>query len=169
VLVTHAARTSDFTRLEEMGVKLPHNLMVLDTAAFERSLFSAGFRANMPDPRTGQPRLPGSLLPLDSLLKSFPVLLPPIVLQNSGNDSFMILWALQMMLEGIEGTPSPTLQKPQKLLPNTTGVRSDFMRRTISSPASYDLANEFGRIRLGVPDGVPGGGTAPRRHSRLVG
>ena len=55
-------------------------------------------------------RARGTTLSLENLLKSFPVQFPPdgMIMHNSGNDAFWCLWALQMMMEGVEGTKVPT-------------------------------------------------------------
>jgi len=78
----------------------------VDTSAFERSLFSAGHRHVMTDPKTNKPRMPGSTLSLENLVRSLHVDLP-CQLHNSGNDAFMCLFALQKLLDP-ENTQPPT-------------------------------------------------------------
>ncbi|KIK42484.1 hypothetical protein CY34DRAFT_142297 [Suillus luteus UH-Slu-Lm8-n1] len=49
VLVGHGV-SSDIQRLEETKIKIPHNVLIIDTASFERALFNAGERGTMHDP-----------------------------------------------------------------------------------------------------------------------
>lgn len=90
--------------------ELPHNILLIDTAVFERSLFSAGLRHLMPDPKTNKPRAPGSTLSLENLLRSLPAEIP-CQLHNSGNDALMCLFALQKLLDP-ENTKVPTKVRP---------------------------------------------------------
>ncbi|KAJ3568549.1 hypothetical protein NP233_g5640 [Leucocoprinus birnbaumii] len=64
---THA----QLARLEEMKIKLPHNVLTIDIANFERSLYATGVRGVIPDPKTERPRTPSSTLTLESLLRTF--------------------------------------------------------------------------------------------------
>ncbi|KAF9458856.1 hypothetical protein BDZ94DRAFT_1200459, partial [Collybia nuda] len=117
VLVGHGV-SGDLARLEEMGIKLPHNVLILDTAAYERALYSSGFRGIMSDPKApSKPRAHGTTLSLENLLRSLttpmpegtggggggnspvPMPLPNVALHNAGNDAFMCLFALQALLE----------------------------------------------------------------------
>jgi hypothetical protein len=140
VLVAHGI-SGDLTRMEEMKIKLPHNMLILDTATFERALFAGGHRATMIDPHTSTPGNPkprgqGSTLSLENLLRSlaspsdphshnpalqtqvlvpgqFPqpgAMVPGVVMHNSGNDAFMCLYALQLLLQP-DGTQAPVIQK----------------------------------------------------------
>ncbi|RDB24462.1 hypothetical protein Hypma_008383 [Hypsizygus marmoreus] len=149
VLVAHGIG-GDLARLDEMKIKLPHNVLILDTAAYERMLHSTGHRGLMSDPKTGKPRVPGSTISLENMLRSFasshvgtesPVpphtpttpltgtpntnlntnthahmihthLLPNVRTHNAGNDAFLCLFALQMLLEPA-GTKVP-LPVPRK-------------------------------------------------------
>ncbi|KAJ7119446.1 hypothetical protein C8R44DRAFT_624772 [Mycena epipterygia] len=138
VLVAHGI-SGDLSRMEEMKIKLPHNMLILDTATFERALFAGGHRAAMIDPHTStpgnpKPRSHGSMLSLDNLLRSLPspsesqpanpilqtqvivpgqfpqsgAMVPGVVMHNSGNDAFMCLYALQLLLEPV-GTQAPVI------------------------------------------------------------
>ncbi|KAG6864937.1 hypothetical protein C0991_006208 [Blastosporella zonata] len=127
VLVAHGI-SGDLSRLEEMKIKLPHNMLIVDTATFERVLHSSGLRGIMIDPRTNAPRVPGSTLSLENLLRSFtthpipasptgsvppvvsPVVLPNVMMHNAGNDALMALFALQMLLDPT-GTQAPAVKR----------------------------------------------------------
>ncbi|KAF5384785.1 hypothetical protein D9615_000887 [Tricholomella constricta] len=124
VLVAHGA-SGDLSRLEEMGIKLPHNMLVIDTAIYERVLHSSGLRGIMIDPRTNSTRIPGSSLSLENMLRSFtinpisadtspaltvPLVIPNVKMHNAGNDAFMCLFALQMLLDPA-GTKVPSIKK----------------------------------------------------------
>ncbi|KAF7784948.1 hypothetical protein Agabi119p4_1113 [Agaricus bisporus var. burnettii] len=151
-------------RLEEMKIKIPHNVLMIDIANFEKSLYTIGERGVMIDPKTEKPRSQGSTLSLDSLLRSFqqpsnrpqqqqrpnlksnpksnnssssgssplssphaplqtsngvnstnpgshlpfplqPVVIPQCTLANAGNEAFMALFALQMLLDPVSTRP----------------------------------------------------------------
>ncbi|TEB32449.1 hypothetical protein FA13DRAFT_254808 [Coprinellus micaceus] len=55
VLVAHGMQGM-LARLEEMKIKLPSNVVLLDTAVLERALYSSGMRPTMMDPKTEKPR-----------------------------------------------------------------------------------------------------------------
>jgi hypothetical protein len=93
--------------LTNTSEELPHNVLVIDTSAFERSLFSAGHRGTMVDAKTNKPRTPGSTLALETLLRSLAISTIPCQLHNSGNDAFMCLFALQKLLDP-DNTQLPT-------------------------------------------------------------
>ncbi|KAF8147816.1 hypothetical protein K438DRAFT_1989504 [Mycena galopus ATCC 62051] len=128
--IIQAVISGDLARMEEMKIKLPHSMFILDTATFERALFAGGHRATMIDPHTSTPGNPkprgqGSTLSLENLLRSlaspsdphshnpalqtqvlvpgqFPqpgAMVPGVVMHNSGNDAFMCLYALQLLLQ----------------------------------------------------------------------
>ncbi|KIY42997.1 hypothetical protein FISHEDRAFT_54397 [Fistulina hepatica ATCC 64428] len=121
VLVVYggSSGSSDLARLDEMKIKLPHNLLIVDVAAYERRLFDDGRRGSMVNPRTNTARQPHSTLSLQNLLLTFtmfPVfgntltlepakrqllstLLASCAFHNSGNDAFMTLFALQVLFE----------------------------------------------------------------------
>ncbi|EMD42261.1 hypothetical protein CERSUDRAFT_110792 [Gelatoporia subvermispora B] len=96
VLVAHGI-SGDLKRLEEMKIKIPHNVLTIDTALYEKKLFSIGQRGAMQDP-SGRPRDPNTLLSLSNLLKSLGVDIQ-CALHNSGNDAMMVLLALQLLLD----------------------------------------------------------------------
>ncbi|KAI0090662.1 hypothetical protein BDY19DRAFT_936573 [Irpex rosettiformis] len=126
VLVGHGI-SSDIKRMEEMRIKIPHNVLIIDIALFERHLFAAGHRGPMSDP-TGKPRAQGTALSLPSLLQSLGLdVQPPLILNNSGNDAFLILLAFQLLL-------SPDDTK----IPNLRGrsVQQTVMRNVSRSPVS---------------------------------
>ncbi|KDR85929.1 hypothetical protein GALMADRAFT_109453 [Galerina marginata CBS 339.88] len=129
VLVAHNIH-GDLARLEEMKIKLPQNMLVIDTMIYERSLYSNGLRGVMQDPKSDKPRVAGSSLSFENLLYSLtlpssplgtpssasrqpspqpPVVLPKCTLHNAGNDSFMCLFALQKLL--VPKTATPTIAK----------------------------------------------------------
>jgi hypothetical protein len=82
---------------------IPSNVLVVDTTTFERQLFLAGRRPELAqlDPyNPQQPRQPGSTLSLTNLLRTFGI--EPertCKMHNAGNDAFMALTALQLLLE----------------------------------------------------------------------
>jgi hypothetical protein len=145
--------SGDLSRLEEMKIsqahsfifptlllilppaEIPHNVLVIDTASYERALYSAGLRGIMLDPKTNKARIHGSTLSLDNMLRSFttspltspppsstttpdssaptppaPIVLPNVTMHNSGNDAFMCLFGLQMLLDSAH-TQAPTVKK----------------------------------------------------------
>ncbi|TBU62524.1 hypothetical protein BD310DRAFT_918589 [Dichomitus squalens] len=104
VLVTHGT-TGDLRRLEEMKIKLPHNLLVLDTMAFERQLYAAGLRGAMQE-AFGRPRDQGSSLSLNAMLQSLGVDIHR-VLHNAGNAAFMTLLGLQLLFDPDTKVPTP--------------------------------------------------------------
>lgn len=139
VLVGHGIH-GDLRRLEEMKIRIPHNVLVIDTGGYERALYKSGRRGTMVDPRTNKSRLPGSTLSLENLLRSFntsdgsenkqrspsPIQLPNCILHNAGNDSLMCLFALQMLLDPV-GTQVPV---PRMI----KGLRAGFTPSTIGTP-----------------------------------
>lgn len=50
--------------------ELPHNVLVIDMATFERSLYAAGARGIIPESKTERPRTPSCTLNLEGLLRS---------------------------------------------------------------------------------------------------
>ncbi|GLB43768.1 hypothetical protein LshimejAT787_1402800 [Lyophyllum shimeji] len=199
ILVAHGAN-GDLIRLEEMKIKLPHNMLIVDTAVYERVLHSTGLRGIMVDPRTNNPRVAGTTLSLEFMLRSFitnplpgspalsptssatsaspvpalPLVLPNVKMHNAGNDAFMCLWALQMLLDPA-GTKAPTIKKgltgrpgvgggrmspapgPAILLPRPHSLAlsspmaeyvasSGLAMAALSSAGGYDLSAEFGQM-----------------------
>jgi len=119
VLVTHSA-TEDLRRFDEMKIKLPHNLLVVDVTIYESCLFKAGLRGAMLDAKTGSPRQPSSLLSLRSILHSLHVPLD-FALHNSGNDAFACLLVFQMLVDPKNTqAPPPRVQRPNTLTRSIT-------------------------------------------------
>jgi len=161
VLVIHG-NGDNIARLEEMKIKFPANMLILDAATFERSLFKAGYRGSMLDPKTGAPRLTSSSLSLENLVRSFGIRqLDGAPAHNSGNDAFKCLFSLQMMLEGVEGTAVPPLKIKRRVLnrgvtmpnidtgsfpPSSSPFNIPAARRKSSSP--HALATEFGQMSM---------------------
>ncbi|EFI28743.1 hypothetical protein CC1G_13769 [Coprinopsis cinerea okayama7 len=83
VLVGHGLQPH-LARLEDMKIRLPANLLILDTMVLEKSLYAAGMRSPMMDPSTGQLRAHGTSLSLDKLLISFTLPNLPTSSDNSG-------------------------------------------------------------------------------------
>ncbi|GAW09287.1 hypothetical protein LENED_011434 [Lentinula edodes] len=183
VLVIHGA-SGDLARLEDMKIRLPHNMLVIDIAVFERSLYNEGLRPLMVDPKTNQQRQSGTTLSLENLLRSFAmttqsdsIVLPNITFHNSGNDAFMCLFALQMLLDprGVK-VPTPkrnssnfgmnfsmgvntmpmTMMAPQAAWGGYSTV-GGLLTPNISSPvlrnSVYDLSSEFGQMRMASGEG----------------
>ncbi|KAJ6482182.1 hypothetical protein C8R47DRAFT_981942 [Mycena vitilis] len=216
VLVAHGI-SGDLSRMEEMRIKLPHNMLVLDTATFERALFAGGHRTPMIDPHTSMPGNPkprnhGSTLSLENLLRSLPnpadpaahnpalqtqvlvpgqfpqpgAMVPGVVMHNSGNDAFMCLYALQLLLQP-EGTQAPVPQKKMGMaMPMGLPRPVSFMGPSTSPNARLSPSGMVGdfaqmqmhaRTRSGSPLLVPpspmkpghanGNGTMGRSSKRL--
>ncbi|OAX40998.1 hypothetical protein K503DRAFT_554028 [Rhizopogon vinicolor AM-OR11-026] len=121
VLVGHGV-SADIQRLEETKIKIPHNVLIIDTAAFERTLFNSGARGPMHDPKTGKLRTHGSTLSLGGLLHSLG-LDPPCALHNAGNDAFLCLLALQKLLDP-DNTHMPEIDMRKLRKPKPVGMGS---------------------------------------------
>jgi len=117
VLITHSA-AEDLRRFDEMKIKLPHNLLIVDVTIYESCLFKAGLRGAMLDAKTGSPRQPNSLLSLRSILHSLHVPLD-FALHNSGNDAFACLLVFQMLVD-----PKNTQAPPPRVQGRTALTRS---------------------------------------------
>lgn len=104
VLVGHGMQ-GELERMDALKIKIPHNVLVIDIANFERALFAAGKRGAMTDMKTGQPRSNTATLSVDNILRSLGVDVK-MTLHNSGNDAFLALLALQLLIAP-EGTPVP--------------------------------------------------------------
>jgi hypothetical protein len=197
VLVGHGIN-GDLSRLEEMKIKLPHNVLIIDTATFERALFTSGLRGPMLDSKTSKPRAPGSTLSLENLLRSLNADVP-CARHNAGNDAFMSLVALQLLLDP-ENTKLPTIKQRigrPGMLPtrsNSAGaipvIAGTLMVAPVPVPlyapsptlspgafahmqsagGYFDAAGEFGQMRRspGPQRLLPGASTAIR-GSRSVG
>ena len=122
--------------------EIPHNILLLDTAVYERALHSSGFRGIMLDPKTNKSRQSGSTLSLENLLRSFvthpfspegqgdgagagagmdgtggtPAIIPNVMMHNAGNDALMCLFALQMMLEPALTKAPTVVVKPRHMI-----------------------------------------------------
>ncbi|KAG6874867.1 hypothetical protein C0992_006220 [Termitomyces sp. T32_za158] len=119
VLVAHGI-TGDLARLDDMKIKLPHNILTIDTATFERVLHSSGARGIMLDPRTNQPRANGSTLSLENALRSLPAAPHhPVTMHNAGNDAYMALYLLQALL--VPTTKPPVPKTKTKARPGASG------------------------------------------------
>ena len=90
------------------SAELPNNVLIIDTTSFERALFTAGARGPMPD------RAPGTSMSFATLLATLPQKrnrpIPDVQAHNSGNDAFMSLLALQILLD--PETKVPDVKKP---------------------------------------------------------
>ncbi|KAG6856380.1 hypothetical protein H0H87_005077 [Tephrocybe sp. NHM501043] len=179
VLVAHGI-SNDLARLEEMKIKLPHNLLTIDTSIFERVLHSSGARGIMLDPRTNAPRVPGSTLSLENLLRSFstnpipvspkgdtpavsvPLVLPNVMMHNAGNDAFLALFALQMLVDP-SGTQVPVVKKGRIGRPGA-GPGGGGSSPTSPSPVIFGQAIPITRPRS-MMFGVNGNGNQAMEHS----
>ena len=84
---------------------------VVDTASFERELFSGGHRGPMVD-SFGKPRAPKTTISLPAALASLGVD-ARWTFHNSGNDAFSCLLALQMLIDR-DNTKVPTPVIPHR-------------------------------------------------------
>ncbi|KIY66254.1 hypothetical protein CYLTODRAFT_423598 [Cylindrobasidium torrendii FP15055 ss-10] len=183
VLVTFGSSSHLLAKLEELGIKLPSNVFVLDAQAYERTLFNQGFRGEMPS------RQPGMSMSLDNIIRSLlgvvggvggpiPIGGAMVTPHNTGNDAFLSLLAFQMLVEpdGVEipnlsarkiNTPMPMAMPPMMappMMPMATGlpmmglpppVRPSMGWRNSMPIMPDDLADEFGQIRVST---APAGG-----------
>lgn len=79
-------------------VELPHNMLVIDTAIFEKQLFSMGHRGPMVDVQSGKARAPKTMISLAAVFRSLTIDIQ-CTFHNSGNDAFLSLLALQLLLD----------------------------------------------------------------------
>lgn len=115
VLVGHGL-SGDLARFKEMKIKLPSNVLLIDTASFERQLFVSGKRGAMQDP-SGKPRSNGSTLSLANMLRSLGIDVR-CTMHNSGNDAFLCLLAFQLLFERQKTkVPAPRVPKSRPGLP----------------------------------------------------
>ncbi|TFK21285.1 hypothetical protein FA15DRAFT_696451 [Coprinopsis marcescibilis] len=181
VLVGHGLQ-GHLQRLEEMKIRLPSNILILDTMVLEKHLYSSGSRITMMDPTTKEARANGTSLSLERLLISFtlssfsqqnqnnngrepsqvPITLPQLMLNNAGNDAFMTLFALQKLLEPAASTPGPTAQKhfrgpamlqPMGMMPNPAAAAAAAWAVNMNTMASMASPGP-------MPFGGGGGGGA---------
>ncbi|GJE89548.1 hypothetical protein PsYK624_056510 [Phanerochaete sordida] len=139
VLVGHGI-LGDLRRLEEMKIKIPHNVLVIDTASYERHLFNLGLRGTMQEP-SGKPRAKGSTLSLANLVQSLGVDVQ-VPMQNAGNDAFLTLLALQLLLD-----------PEQTKVPNLRGrsVRQTIMRNASRGPVGMTAMPMTPTMVPGIP------------------
>ncbi|KAG5643145.1 hypothetical protein DXG03_001507 [Asterophora parasitica] len=187
VLVAHGI-SGDLARLEEMRIKLPHNMLVINTATYERVLHSTGLRGIMLDPRTNSTRTPSSTLSLENMLRSFtthpispppasvspvPLVLPNVKMHNAGNDAFLCLFALQFLLDPAN-TPVFSLKKGLIGRPGFGGPRPHSLvllpnlmlgPMPSSSPSTFNLAAEFGQMNTRERSPGPNGSLQPPNGS----
>jgi len=109
ILVGHGI-SGDLDRLADLKIKLPRNCICIDTAVFERQMFATGLRGTMVDPN-GKARPQGTMLSLAKVIQSFGLSIP-CTLHNAGNDAFVCLWALQLLLEGPSKVKTPISRGP---------------------------------------------------------
>lgn len=107
---------------------IPDNVVVIDTAAFERRLYAEGRRGRMTT-QSGKPRAPSNIISLERLLKSLDVAIG-CKLHNAGNDAMLCLLALQLLLEP-EGTQMPKYRRP--------GLDTVIPCRQSTSTSKHDL------------------------------
>lgn len=211
VLVGHGIN-KDLARLEEMKIsklscyvnltvdktdestEIPHNVLILDTAAYERALYTAGLRGMMGDSLTGRARMPGTTLSLDNMLLSLisnpprpqptspsteaptpvmttppPIVLPSLKLHNSGNDAFMTLYGLQVFLNPLETEAPVVVPKARQHRPSISPYGGAGY-----SPMMMMPVMGYPMVSPGLPGMTPSssapnlfslGNKDPRRHS----
>ncbi|CDO73415.1 hypothetical protein BN946_scf185013.g49 [Trametes cinnabarina] len=159
VLVAHGT-VGDLRRLEEMKIKLPHNLLILDTMALERQLYNSGQRGAMQEP-SGKPREQDSNLSLTGMLQSLGVDTQR-VLHNAGNAAFMCLLGLQLLLDPDTRVPTPRTHSGVPAMMRGPS-RSPSMPPAISFMPSPPLYAPMGMMPSGSPVMFPTGGS-PELH-----
>lgn len=194
VLVGHGV-SSDLRRLEEMRIKIPHNVLVIDTSAYERQLYDSGLRGNMLDP-FGNPRTKGSTLALTNLLQSLGVDQQQ-TMHNSGNNSWLTLLALQLLLDP-ENTKMPDMRgrtlrqnvlhnakrpgtaSPASMIPSPMPMYGMMpmapsmmypmpsISPSLSPDVFVDSESSSRRSPGYFPNQLPPGGARPRKSSGLV-
>ena len=136
----------------------------MDTTTFERQLFLAGRRPELAqlDPyNPQQPRQPGSTLSLTNLLRT--VGIEPertCKMHNAGNDAFMALTALQLLLE-----PSTKINelRPRSGTPN---VRRSVVGTSLGMAASLrNLSASPTAAKFNTPNATGTLPSMPRPHS----
>lgn len=145
--------------------------MIIDTSTFERQLFNTGLRSHVTmSGSNGQIRQQGSTLSLGNLLRTLNVDIQ-CALHNSGNDAFLALLALQLLLDPT-GVPMPVPVKKTRHVA-FSGSRSSSYEGT---PSAYGASNAApmvtvypGASRLLPPTspGTPGPHT-PTHHSQSL-
>ncbi|KAI0343876.1 hypothetical protein BDW22DRAFT_1328838 [Trametopsis cervina] len=157
VLVGHGIG-SNLRRMEEMKIKIPHNVLIIDTASLERQLFASNARGAMHD-SSGKPRVPGSALSLPALLQSLPS--PPALdmhlLHNAGNTAFMALLALQTLLEPMP-TKGPAMRGravQQALMRNGSRNPLQHQHQQMLTPVPVPMPMYAMNVGMGMPLGTP--------------
>lgn len=184
VLVGHGI-AGDLKKLEELKIKVPRNMLIIDTSLYERRLCQSGQRGKMLDPKNpNRPRPPNNTLSLETLLRSLPTTFSPsptapkptristsaqkissfpgCAMHNAGNDAFMTLFALQKLLEP-EHTPLPSAKtrclvgsKPSASGPHFTGLMAQQMQRPVSMVAAMPVDPlSMQRMSLSLPMLIP--------------
>lgn len=97
--------------MSDAELELPSNVHVIDTASFERELFSGGHRGPMVD-SLGKPRAPKTTISLPAALASLGVD-ARWSFHNSGNDAFSCLLVLQMLIDR-DNTKAPIPSIPHR-------------------------------------------------------
>jgi hypothetical protein len=145
-------------------------VLTIDVALFERQLFASGARGPMTDMKSGAPRAPDSTLSLTNTLRSLGLDLRAPA-HNAGNDAFLALLALQLLLDPTNTTVPPAAgarrgtpgvaQAPQPSVPMPFPVPS------ASVPAFPTFTPPFFPGYTPSPAGVsPTGGYFDRRDRR---
>lgn len=156
-------------------------MLIIDTSVYERFLFSTGKRGVLLDAKTNKPRAPNTTLSLESLIFSLPTAPSPTFspmaprpsicqFHNSGNDAFMSLFALQMLLDP-EHTTYPTVKQGRIGKPIGWGMPLP-PPGPLLPPGALPMngrmgdTGEFGQ--MGRPSSLlaPGMGSGGRRSSR---
>ncbi|KAG6330913.1 hypothetical protein ID866_8174, partial [Astraeus odoratus] len=93
---------ADIHRLEEMKIKLPHNVLSIDIATLERAI------SGRAPPSSSAKNASTARLNIVAFLHSLGIPYP-CVLSNAGNDAFMALYAFQRMVdpESMRGVAAP--------------------------------------------------------------
>lgn len=97
--------------MSDAKLEPPTNVHIIDTASFERELFSSGHRGPMVDSH-GKPRAPKTTISLPAALASLGVD-ARWSFHNSGNDAFSCLLAFQMLIDR-DNTKVPVPSIPHK-------------------------------------------------------
>jgi len=153
--------------------ELPHNVLVIDMATFERSLYAAGAHGVISDPKTERLRTSSCTLNLEGLLRNLQqpqshctsvsannsssnlpssttprsspsVIFPQCSLVNSGNEAFMMLFAFQMLLDPL-GTRIPTVRK------GTLGSQTQGQLLAMANMDTIQAINMRRPLGMGVP------------------
>ncbi|KAG8901395.1 hypothetical protein FRB99_005331 [Tulasnella sp. 403] len=170
-LVTHTPQ-GILERLQELKVKLPSNVLVIDIAQLERQIY-INRKDSSPTPGMLGPQMRSSnqTLPLPLLVASLniPCISP---FNNSGNDAFYTLLSFQYLVDP-EGTriPPPKASKREGFpmvasMPNMAmGMGAMGMMNPMLDPMA--MVNSFGA--LNGTGSSPEGSVKPRHMKRMSG